>query len=227
MKAAVLILAGAVVASSPSLADLAPAGSGERIAAHFEASSSRLRAEDVHDLERFVQRVENTPGAKLSVLFPSPAEPARTRFVAARIAELERRVPALSDIVEYRRDREAVRGDVVWLTIVLPEAAPVPQPVSLEPAPVPAPIAAPPPLSKPVAAASDLQLTDWVVRGVKHPAHGPTYAYVAKAGSSSAPHEVVEAQTDKDLGLIREISLSPDGLWVVRTEIGWIGQIAP
>jgi hypothetical protein len=229
MNAAVLIIGGMAL-STASLADVATTDSADRIAAHFEASSSRLRAEDIRPLDLFAQRAENMPGAKLAILVPNTTEPAHSRFVAARIAELERHLRGLSDLVEYQRVAEAGRGDLLWLTIKTPEPVAVPQPTSLIPPLVSAPLPEPraqTTISKPVAAATDLQLTDWVVRGVKHPVHGPAYAYVARVGSTAVPREVVESQTDKDLGFIKEISLSPDGLWVVRTEIGWIGQVAP
>ena len=235
MKRVALMMLGGMAVSRPVLADIAANGMEDRIAAHFEASSSRLRPEDADAIERFVLRARNVPGAKLTILVPDTTELARTRFVAARIAELERHVPSLPEVAEYSRVAGGGRGDVLWLTVAVPEQPVVSEPTTLSKRPGSASAAEPSALSPPipsairppVVTAADLQLTDWVVRGVRHPSQGPAYAYVARAGADAAPHEVAEAQTDKDLGLIKEISLSPQGRWIVRTEIGWIGQPAP
>lgn len=224
-----LCVLGCLAAQYPVLADVISDGS-DRIAAHFEALSSRLAADDAVPLTQFVTRVGNIPGAKLVVLVPATNDSSRARFVAARVAELERRIRPLSETAELRKVPGNVGADVMWLTIIFP--APAASQVNA------APVASlSPPLVKAetlsqsteqhsamTANAADLRLTDWVVRGVKHPSRGPTYAYVAKAGSGEAPREVVEQQADKEFGLVRDISQSPEGAWIVHTEIGWISQ---
>jgi len=209
----------------------------ERIAAHFEAASSRLRSGDTESLERFVSRVRNTPGAKLAVLIPITTEPARARFVAARVNELERRVQALAETAEYRRIAVNSNADILWLALVLephgeyevkPLAGEMSPPLvdansASQPRALTAP--APSPTTEPhITAPADLRLTDWVVRGVKRRAEGGVSAYVARTTSGAVPREVFEHQVDRDLGLVREISFSAETGWVVRTEIGWIGQ---
>ena len=204
----------------------------ERIAAHFEVASSRLRPEEVETLERFVSRVKATPGAKLAVLVPIASEPARARFVAARVSELERRVQALAETAEYRPIATRSNADVLWLALFLtPQNGEESQPVHVETAPQPAepaPIKLPQALTAPAiqqpAGAAGLRLNDWVIRGVKRHAQGPISAYVARTIPGALPHEVYERQIDPALGLVKEISLSAEGDWVVRTEIGWIGQ---
>ena len=213
-----------------ALADGASDSVQDRIAAHFEALSSRLRAEDAVPLAQFVARAGNIPGAKLAVLIPATNDPSHARFVAARVAELERRVRPLAETAEFHKVQGNVGADIVWLEVITPDP-----PAAAEKA-VPVALQSPPsvrtePLSRPVDQhpapslnAADLRLTDWVVRGVKHPAQGLAYAYVAKIGSGEAPREIVEQQIDKEFGLVKDISQSPEGSWVVHTEIGWIGQ---
>ena len=220
-------------------ADLVADDVSERIAAHFEAASSRLRPEDADPLERFVARVRNTPGARLAVLVPITREPARARFVAARVNELERRVQTLAETAEYRRISANSNADILWLALVPAprsegegrhqgaDASPQSIPSALPGGPLA--LTAPavfPPEAKAVTPA-DLRLNGWVVRGVKHRADGPASAYIARTAPGAVPREIAEHQTDPDLGLIREIALSPDIGWVVRTEIGWIGQSGP
>ena len=80
----------ACLAAFRSLAAEPPVnGMVDRIAAHFEAASSRLRPEDADSLEQFVSRARNTPGARLALLVPITSEPARSRFVAARVILLQ------------------------------------------------------------------------------------------------------------------------------------------
>lgn len=212
----------------------------DQIAAHFEAASSRLRPDEAELLDQFVARVRNTPGAKLAVLVPITSEPARARFVAARVTELERRVQAVAEMAEYRHVLANSNADVLWLALLLSpqkaavgsqaEVDTVPGPISARPdhAPLaltaPAAPSAPPP---PTVATSDLRLDGWTVRGVRHRADGAVMAYIARTAAGSVPREVFEHQTDRDLGLVKEIALSPDVGWVVRTEIGWIGQGGP
>lgn len=202
----------------------------EKLAAHFEAASSRLRAEDAGTIEQFVSRAKSIPGAHLALLVPVTTEPARSRFVAARVSELERHVQSLAETAEYRRISVNSNADVLWLALVLPAgigeegarrapAAIAAKPLDLAPSPPPA-LTAP---AAPVVAPADIRLTDWVVRGVKRPAQGPASAYVARTAPGATPREVFARQTDRELGMIREISSSTEG-WVVRTEIGWIGQ---
>lgn len=226
------------LAALPAMANSAPDEVVERIAAHFEAASSRLRPEDAKTLDQFVSRARNIPGARLAVLVPITTEPARSRFVAARVSELERHVQSLAETAEYRHIVTNSNADVLWLALVLPaatseEGSPpvrilIPKPIDLAPSAPPAltaqtePVVSPPPVS-PV----DIRLTDWVVRGVKRPPQGPVSAYVARTTPGAAPREVFERQADGELGLIKEISPSPDAGWVVRTEIGWIGQRNP
>jgi len=209
--------------------------STERVAAHFEAASSRLRPEETESLERFVYRARNTPGAKLAVLIPITSEPARARFVAARVNELERRVRSLAETAEYRHVAINANADVLWLALVLMppgdgegksagvEASVHPVETESLNRPVALTAPAPPPLPVP----ADLRLNDWVVRGVKRRADGQVSAYVARTVPGALPREVFERQIDRDLGLIREISLSQGSGWVVRSEIGWIGQVSP
>jgi hypothetical protein len=217
-------------------AEVAVDGMVDRIAAHFEAASSRLRPEDANALEQFVDRARNTPGARLALLVPITAEPARSRFVAARVSELERHVQALSETAEYRRIAVNSNADVLWLALMLPGSAaeesrrpivaPIATPVDLVPSAPPALTA--PALSSPAnVSPAEIRLTDWVVRGVKHPAQGPLSAYVARLVPGAVPREVFEGQPDGEFGLVKEISLSAEGGWVVRTEIGWIGQNSP
>jgi hypothetical protein len=221
---------GSFAAQCQALADLALDGVPDRIAAHFEVLSSRLRAEDAAPLAQFVAKAENIPGAKLAVLMPATNDPSRARFVAARVAELEHRVRTLAETAEYRKVPGSVGADIVWLEIILPAPAALAEktpPVALQPLPSvkTEPLSRPTPqLPATPLSAADLRLTDWVVRGVKHPAQGATYAYVARTGSSEAPREVVEQQIDKEFGLVKDISQVPEGSWVVHTEIGWIGQ---
>jgi hypothetical protein len=209
----------------------------ERIAAHFEAASSRLRSGDSESLERFVSRVRNTPGAKLAVLIPITTEPARARFVAARVNELERRVQSLAETAEYRRIAVNTNADVLWLALVLEprgddEAKSVVGPAPSQLTEVattnpPQALTAPatPPVTEPrMAGPADLRLTDWVVRGVKRRAEGGVSAYVVRTAPGAVPREVFEHQVDRDLGLVKEISFSAEAGWAVRTEIGWIGQ---
>ena len=122
-------------------------------------------------------------------------------------------------------------ADILWLTIIRP-------PSQEKETPSPAALLIPSEgkeavkevrrteLSPTLPSTADLRLTDWVIRGVKHPAKGPAYAYVAKLGADEAPRELIERQSDKDFGLVRDISQSQEGSWVVHTEIGWIGQAA-
>jgi hypothetical protein len=84
----------------------------------------------------------------------------------------------------------------------------------------------PPPATAAVPIA-DIQLPDWIVRGARRPADGPPYAYVARLTGGTAPRKVMENQHDQDLGLVKEIAISPGGDWIVRTESGWIGQHPP
>lgn len=221
---------GCFAAQYQALGDAALDGTPERIAAHFEAFSSRLRNEDTAPLTQFVMKVGNIPGAKLAILVPTASDSSRARFVAARIAELERRVRQLAEGAELRKVPGNVGADIVWLEIVLPNpAAPiekaVPAALQFPPSIKAEPLPAEQPPAKSVNAA-DLRLTDWVVRGVKHPPQGPTYAYVARTGAGETPREIVAQQIDKELGLVKDISLTPEGGWVVHTEIGWIGQVA-
>jgi hypothetical protein len=226
------------LAALPALAYSAADEVVDRIAAHFEAASSRLRPEDAEPLDQFVSRVRNTPGARLAILVPITTEPARSRFVAARVTELERHVQSLAETAEYRHIVTNSNADVLWLALVLPapaskeeaRAAPLSSqnPVDLTPI-APAALTAPtePVVSPAPASPADIRLTDWVVRGVKRPPQGPVSAFVARTTAGAVPREVFERQADQDLGLIKEISLSPDAGWVVRTEIGWIGQRNP
>ena len=211
-------------------ADAVLDGATDRIAAHFEALSSRLRAEDAVPLAQFVAKAGTIPGAKLALLVPATSDPLRTRFVAARVAELERHIRPLAETAEFHKVPGNAGGDILWLAIIPPSAPPAATEKTL-------PIALIPPTAGKVELSSrsvetqpgvsfnaaDLRLTDWVIRGVKHPMQGPTYAYVAKTGSSEAPREIVEQQTDKELGLVKDITQSPGGSWLVHTEIGWIG----
>ena len=198
----------------------------ERIAAHFEAASSRLRPGDAEPLERFVSRVRNTPGAKLAVLVPITSDPVHARFVAARITELERQVRSLAEEAEYRRIAFNSNADVLWLALVSGEtpqqsteiASSASSPLALT-----AP-ASPTAIEPRMAAPADLRLNDWGVRGVKRRVEGGVSAYVVRIGTGAVPREVFEHQVDRDLGLVKEISFSAEFGWVVRTEIGWIGQ---
>lgn len=209
-------------AAAPAVLD----GTSDRIGAHFEASSSRLVAEETTLLTQFAARAEAIPGAKLAVLVPATKDPTRARFVAARVAELKRRVRLLADNAEFDQVQGHVDADVLWIVMIPPappESVEKIAPMALQPAPAVGTDA----LSQPLvshANPADLQLTDWVIRGVKHPPQGPTYAYVARTGSGEAPREIFEQQTDKELGLVKDISQSPQGAWIVHTEIGWIGQ---
>ena len=209
----------------------------EQIAAHFEAASSRLRPEETELLDRFVARVKSIPGAKLAVLIPITSDPARARFVAARVTELERRVQAVAEIAEYRRVAANSNADVLWLAL-LPSPqrtdeggqASEPRPVDPVTAHPPLALTAPavPPAAPPqMLAPADLRLDGWTVKGVKHRAEGPVSAYIARTEAGSVPREIFEHQIDRDFGLVKEITLSPDIGWVVRTEIGWIGQGSP
>ena len=212
----------------------------ERIAAHFEAASSRLRPGDTETLERFVSRVRSTPGAKLAVLVPITSDPVHARFVAARVTELERQVQSLAEAAEYRRISINSNADVLWLALVLEarggdEATPVrgemlPQLPETTPASAPQALTAPagsPVVAPRMTAPADLRLNDWAVRGVKRRTEGGVSAYVTRVGTGAVPREVFEHQVDRDLGLVKEISFSVEFGWVVHTEIGWIGQAPP
>jgi hypothetical protein len=229
---AVCVLAG-FAAQHQTLADATFDEGADRIAAHFEALSSRLQAADAAALARFVTKAETIPGAKLIVLVPAANDPARARFITARVAELERIVRPLVEAAEFRKVPGSVAADTLWLEIVLADPVAPPQepvPSALQPVPMVTTEALTQPIvqtAPPSGSAADVRLADWVVRGVKHSPHGPTYAYVAKAATGEAPREVVENQIDKDLGLIRDIRQSPEGSWIVHTEIGWIAQAAP
>lgn len=211
-------------------------GMVDRIAAHFEVASSRLRPEDADSLEQFVSRARNTPGAHLALLVPITTEPARSRFVAARVSELERHVQALAETAEYRRIAINTNADVLWLALMLPVSAaeegghpmtsPIARPGDLAPTAPPA-LTAPVIPSPPSVNPAEIRLTDWVVRGIKHPPQGPISAYVARTEVGAVPREVFERQADRELGLVKEIILSAEAGWVVRTEIGWIGQNSP
>lgn len=230
MEMRVLCALGCLAMQSGISAEVPLNSATDRIAAHFETMSSRLLTEDMKPLEQFVTRAENTPGAKLAVLVPTTNDPFRARFVAARVAELERRVRPLAENAELHRVPGNIGADVLWLAMIMPPpaAAPPEVPVSLAISPPAAKAAMPPsPATQQPGAgidAADLRLTDWVVRGVKHPVQGPAYAYVARPGSTEAPREIVAQQTDKEFGLVKDIIQSPDGVWTVHTEIGWISQ---
>lgn len=235
----ILCLLGALISTSVKASDVSTDdGMVEQIAAHFEAASSRLRHEDTEALDLFVSRAKSIPGAHLALLVPMTSEPARSRFVAARVGELEHRVQALAEIAEYRRVADKSNADVIWLALVLPTSAfekNGPTPVGLaekETASVSA--AAPLALTAPSVSATtprinpaDLRLAGWVVRGVKRPAQGPVSAYVARTALGAVPREVFEHQTDREFGLVKEISPSAEEGWVVHTEIGWVGQNNP
>jgi len=233
ISARLLCLVGCLVACPSAAADVSIDGMVDRIAAHFEAASSRLRPEDAASLEQFVSRVRDTPGARLAVLVPMTTEPVRSRFVAARVRELERRVRALAETAEYRHVAVDSNADVLWLILVMPVSAPEnfrqttpvlvvkpADPASAAPVALTAPAVPMVPTVNP----AEIRLSDWVVRGVKHPLQGPVSAYVARTTPGAPPREVFERQVDQELGLVKEISLSAEGGWVVRTEIGWIGQ---
>ncbi len=225
-----------VAACGGQAAELPMDGMVDRIAAHFEAASSRLRPEDADSLEKFVSRTRNTPGARLALLVPITSEPARSRFVAARVSELERHVQALAETAEYRRIAVNSNADVLWLALMLPisspeeaglpAASPSAKP-SDRPPTAPLALTAPAAPALPSVSPAEMRLTDWVVRGIKHPPQGPVSAYVARTIPGAVPREVFERQPDRELGLVKEISLSVDGGWVVHTEIGWIGQNSP
>jgi hypothetical protein len=223
------------LAALPAVAEPAADGVVDRIAAHFEVASSRLRPEDAEALDQFVSRAKRTPGARLAVLVPITTEPARSRFVAARVSELERHVQSLAETAEYQHVNANSNADILWLTLMLPvseERVPpmpalAPKPVDLSPADPTAVMARADTASPATISPADMRLVDWVVRGIKHPSQGPVSAYVARTAPGSMPHEVFERQADRDLGLIKDISLSPDMGWVVHTEIGWIGQRNP
>ena len=231
--ARLLCLLGCLAAYPSVATEVSSDGMVDRIAAHFEVASSRLRPEDTASLEQFVSRVRNTPGARLAVLVPMTTEPVRSRFVAARVRELERRVRALAETAEYRHVAVDSNADFLWLVLVLPVSAPeefqratpvlVAKPADLS-SPAPVALTAPAVPVAPTVNPAEIRLTDWVVRGVKHPSQGPVSAYVARTAPGAQPREVFERQTDQELGLIKEISLSTEGSWVVHTEIGWIGQ---
>jgi hypothetical protein len=234
-----LCLAGVLTAAPSMGADISVDGMVDRIAAHFEAASSRLRPEDANSLDQFVSRVRRTPGASLAVLVPITTEPARSRFVAARVIELERHVQELAETAEYRHIPVNSNADILWLALVLPAStveeparALVPpstkpvDPASAAPLALTAPAVPSAPSAPPVNPAA-IRLSDWVVRGVKRPAQGPVSAYVARTAPGAQPREVFERQSDRELGLVKEISLSAEGGWVVHTEIGWIGQNGP
>ena len=225
-----MLCAAGCLAAPPAVAGDEMDGA-RRIAAHFEALSSRLLPEDTIPLRQFVANVGNEPGAKLAILIPDTADPSRARFVLARVAELERRIRSLAETAEVRKVQGNASADTLWLVLI-------PRPLVVEKKPVAVELLPPPERANEVAtrstenqssaplSAADLRLADWVVRGVKHPSQGPTYAYVSKIGSAEAPHEITEQKTDKELGFVRDISLSPEGSWIVHTEIGWIGQDA-
>jgi len=236
IRVRLVYLLGCLAGSQCLAAELPVDGMVDRIAAHFEAASSRLRPEDADSLEQFVSRARNTPGARLALLVPITTEPARSRFVAARVSELERHVQALAETAEYRRIVVNSNADVLWLALVLPDssvgenshpmASPNARPVDLAPTLPPA-LTAPAVPALPSVNPAEIRLTDWVVRGIKRPPHGPVSAYVARLAPGAVPREVFERQADSELGLVKEISLSAEGGWVVRTEIGWIGQSSP
>ncbi len=229
-----LCLLGCLAAYPSAAAEVSVDGMVDRIAAHFEAASSRLRPEDAVSLDQFVSRVRDTPGARLTVLVPITTEPARSRFVAARVSELERRVQALAETAEYRYVVVESSADVLWLTLVLPVSAPEDfrptTPVLVARANdlasrAPVALTAPAIPVAPTVNPAEIRLTDWVVRGVKRPSQGPVSAYVARTTPGGAPpREVFERKTDQELGLVTDISLSAEAGWVVHTEIGWIGQ---
>jgi len=235
-----LCLIGCLVVPLVARANPATDDVAERIAAHFEAASSRLRSGDTESLERFVARVRNTPGAKLAVLVPITSDPVHARFVAARVTELERQVQSLPEAVEYRRIASNSNADVLWLALVLEpqgnnevklardEGAPQfsETPSTSAPQALTAP-ASSPAVEPRMAAPADLRLNDWVVRGVKRRAEGGVSAYVIRLGMGAVPREVFEHQVDRDLGLVKEINFSAELGWVVHTEIGWIGQNSP
>jgi hypothetical protein len=231
-----LSLLGCLVASRGLAAELSVDGIVDRIAAHFEVASSRLRPDDAASLEQFVSRAKNTPGARLALLVPITTEPARSRFVAARVSELERHVHALAETAEYRRIFVNSNADVLWLALVLPPSSVGENSHALSPPsarPVDLASTAPLALTAPAVPAlssvnpAEIRLTDWVVRGIKRPPHGPVSAYVARTVPGAVPREVFERQADSELGLVKEISLSAEAGWVVHTEIGWIGQNSP
>ena len=223
------------LAAAPALGQMSSDEVVDRIAAHFESASSRLRPEDAGALEQFVSRAKAMPGAHLELLVPITTEPARSRFVAARVSELERRVQALADTAQYRRVAANSNTDALWLALVLPAAmvegvsrstsAVTPRPIDLGPTPTPALTA--PAVPPPAVSPADLRLADWAVRGIKRPPQGPISAYVARMVPGAVPHEVFERQADQELGMIKQIGLSAEGGWVVKTEIGWIGQGSP
>lgn len=224
--AAGCVVAHCTVSAAPVLDEAT-----DRIAAHFETQSSRLRASDDVPLAQFVAMASMISGSKLAVLVPAVRDPLRARFIAARVAELERRVSMLAETAEFHKVPGNMGGDLLWLVIIRPPAPSAPAEKELPVDLTPRPTVKTEPFVRSVAPqsvtslnAADLRLTDWVIRGVKHPAQGPTYAYVAKAGSNEAPREIVEQQSDRDLGLVRDITKSKGGSWVVHTEIGWIGQ---
>lgn len=230
MAARILCVFGCLASHHPAAADAPWDTTTDRIAAHFESLSSRLVPEDTELLTQFVTRAATIPGAKLVVLVPAANEPLRARFVAARLAELERHVRPLANGAEFRKVPGNVAADVVWLVVITPTAA-IPPENAVPAALLPAPAVKMEALSQPTGLhpaapvnPADLQLSNWVVRGVKRPTQGPIYAYVARTGSAEAPREIVEQQTDKEFGLVRDIGKLPNGAWIVHTEIGWIGQ---
>ena len=228
----ILCILGCITVHCPVEADGGQDAASDRMAAHFEALSSRLAPDDARPLAQFVERAGNIPGAKLAVLVPATNDPVRARFVAARVAELERHVRALAESAEVRKVPGNAGGDVLWLTVVPPPAVAQPEKASTSISQIPTAVETAPP-SRSVdlhpavlADPAGLRLADWVIRGVKHSAQGRTYAYVARMGSGEPPREIVEQQTDKEFGLVRDISQSAQGAWVVHTEIGWIGQVS-
>jgi hypothetical protein len=152
---------------------------------------------------------------------------------------LEGHVQAFAETAEYRHvsANANANADVLWLALVLPSPLPgvdeersPPIETPVKSVDIATPAAAPLALTAPASSAAvspttaDLRLADWSIRGVTHPAQGPAIAYIARTAPGAAPRELVEHQVDAEFGLIKEIKYSPEGGWMVRTEIGWIGR---
>ena len=120
----------------------APETEADRFAIHFEHASSRMLAAELDRIARLKDRLDSEPDCRLVILLPHSRDPIRTRFLTARLSELDRSLRNKGLISEHRQAEDVPDEDGLWVVVVQPiRAVPeVPREV-----PIPTEISAPSP----------------------------------------------------------------------------------